>query len=284
MKAQSDGYRVHCIHSDHVSFAIALADDVPPYVVHWGRRIRDDQAQQMADTSFASVMNSSFDRPRIRGLLDTAFQGNSGIPAIRWCTEEGKVFPFFMEEIATDSRTITIVYRARQSVSKRDDASEVVAEVTQNFELHDSGVLSVKSSVRNTNRGGQKLFVSALSCLLPVPHRAQELLDCSGKWAHERELQRQQLRNGSWRRGAFRGKSGHDSPYLTVLGTRGFSFRSGEVWGCHIAWSGNCEVVAERLPEGCGVHSAVLGGGELLQDGEIILLPGEEYELSLIHI
>lgn len=278
MKAQSDGYQVHCIHSDHVSFAIAFAKDVAPYVVHWGRRISDAQVQQIADTSFASVMNSSFDRPRTRGLLDTVFQGNSGTPAIQWCTDEGKVFPFIVEQITADSRTIRIVYRARQSVDRCDDTSEVLAEVTQSFELDNSGVLSVKSSVRNAGRDGEKLFVSALNCLLPLPLRAQELVDCSGKWAHERELQRQQLRNGSWRRGAFRGKPGHDSPYLTVLGTRGFSFRSGEVWGCHIAWSGNCQVVAERLPEGCGVHSAVLGGGELLQDGEIILSSGEEYE------
>ena len=236
MKAQSDGYQVHCIHSDHVSFAIAFAKDVAPYVVHWGRRISDDQVQQIADTSFASVMNSSFDRPRTRGLLDTVFQGNSGTPAIQWCTDEGKVFPFIVEQITADSRTIRIVYRARQSVGRCDDTSEVLAEVTQSFELDNSGVLSVKSSVRNAGRDGEKLFVSALNCLLPLPFRAQELVDFSGKWAHERELQRQQLRNGSWRRGAFRGKPGHDSPYLTVLGTRGFSFRSGEVWGCHIAW------------------------------------------------
>ena len=61
----------------------AFAKDVAPYVVHWGRRVSDAQVQQIADTSIASVMNSSFDSPRTRGLLDTVFQGNSGTPAIR---------------------------------------------------------------------------------------------------------------------------------------------------------------------------------------------------------
>src|SRR2546422_519045 len=68
-----------------------------------------------------------------------------------------------------------------------------------------------------------------------------------------------------------RGKPGHDSPYLMVAGVPGFGFRYGEVWGVHVAWSGNQRYLVEQLPEGAGVHAAVLGGGELLRPGEIAL-------------
>ena len=62
-----------------------------------------------------------------------------------------------------------------------------------------------------------------------------------------------------------------------VLGVPGFGFRSGEVWGVHLGWSGNQRYLAERLPEGAGGHGAVLGAGELLRPGEIRLGPGDEY-------
>ena len=42
----------------------------------------------------------------------------------------------------------------------------------------------------------------------------------------------------------------------------------------HVAWSGNHVTYAERVHEGRGV----LGGGELLASGEVILAPGETYE------
>jgi alpha-galactosidase len=63
-----------------------------------------------------------------------------------------------------------------------------------------------------------------------------------------------------------------------MVGTAGFSFRSGEVWAAHVAWSGNQESIVERLPEGAGVHSTVFGGGELIDPGEVELLPGDDYQ------
>ena len=63
-----------------------------------------------------------------------------------------------------------------------------------------------------------------------------------------------------------------------MAGTPGFGFRSGQVWAVHVAWSGNHEYLAERLPEGAGAGGeGVLGGGELLLPGEVRLAPGESY-------
>ena len=70
---------------------------------------------------------------------------------------------------------------------------------------------------------------------------------------------------GTRARRARRGKPGHDSPYLLVAGTAGFGFAHGEVCGVHLAWSGDGEYLAERLPEGAGVLSRVIGAGELLR-------------------
>ena len=55
-------------------------------------------------------------------------------------------------------------------------------------------------------------------------------------------------------------------------GEPGFGFRSGEVWGVHVGWSGNHVHLAERLATG-----RWLGGGELLLPGEIVLKGGDSY-------
>ena len=53
-------------------------------------------------------------------------------------------------------------------------------------------------------------------------------------------------------------------------GTRGFDEWGGEVWGVHVAWSGNHTMFAERLPDG----RRYLQGGELLHPGEIVARTG----------
>ena len=97
------------------------------------------------------------------------------------------------------------------------------------------------------------------------------MLDFTGKWCRERAPQRRPLAFGSYAREVRRGRPGQDSPYLLAAGVPGFGFRTGEVWGVHVAWSGNQRYLVERLPEGAGAHAAVLGGGELLTPGEMRL-------------
>jgi alpha-galactosidase len=67
---------------------------------------------------------------------------------------------------------------------------------------------------------------------------------------------------------------------LLAAGTAGFGNRHGEVWGAHLAWSGNHLCYAERRPDG---HPPVLGLAELLEPGELILQPGEEYATPTVH-
>ncbi len=123
---------------------------------------------------------------------------------------------------------------------------------------------------------------SLLGCL-PVPERAAELLDLTGRWCRERSPQRRPFQHGTQARLSRRGRTGHDATLLLAVGTPGFGFRSGEVWAVHTAWSGNHEHTAERLPEGAGAGGAgALFGGELLQPGELRLGPGEAYSTPWI--
>ena len=70
-----------------------------------------------------------------------------------------------------------------------------------------------------------------------------------------------------------RGRTSHESPPLLFAGEPGFDEWNGEVWGVHVAWSGNHTMFAERLPDG----RRYLQSGELLHPGEVVLEPGESY-------
>ncbi|MDQ1292403.1 MAG: alpha-galactosidase [Actinomycetota bacterium] len=135
-----------------------------------------------------------------------------------------------------------------------------------------SGLVRLRHHLTNT--GPTTYTLQALHTLLPLPSHATELLDLTGRWCSERTPQRTPFHHGTHLRANRRGRTGHDATLLLLAGTPGFAFRTGEVWGTHVAWSGNHLHLAERLPEGAGAGgNAVLGGGELLHPGEIRLAP-----------
>ena len=70
-----------------------------------------------------------------------------------------------------------------------------------------------------------------------------------------------------------------DAATLLHVGEPGFSFADGEIWAVHTAWSGNHTHYAERLFTG----AQVIGGGELLLPGEVILQPGQIYSTPWIY-
>ena len=134
------------------------------------------------------------------------------------------------------------------------------------------GVVRLRHAL--TNDGPDTWTVAALRCLLPVPDRAAELFDLTGRWALERLPQRMPFAYGTHARDSRRGRTGHDAPTLLVAGTPGFGDGHGEVWSVHTGWSGDTEHYAERI----NGATAVIGGAELLAPGEIRLGPGETYE------
>ncbi len=137
--------------------------------------------------------------------------------------------------------------------------------------LTGGGLVRMRTTVTNIAPGA--LHVTSVANVLPVGAHATELLDLTGRWCKERTPQRHPWVQGSFVRTGRHGRTGHDATLLMVAGTPGFGFGHGEVWGVHTAWSGDHTTYAERTPEG----ECLLGGGELLAPGEIVLQPDESY-------
>ncbi len=158
-------------------------------------------------------------------------------------------------------------------VALRSLATDEVAgvELSTDLELLPSGLLRVCAGVRN--RHDDPYEVTELSAALPVPGEADELLDMAGRPGTERTPQRRPFAQGHWVREAWGGRPGHDSATMLCAGRKSFGFRSGRVWGVHLAWSGNQTLSAEHSFTGW----KLLRGGELLGPHEVVLGRDESY-------
>ena len=113
------------------------------------------------------------------------------------------------------------------------------------------GAIRVRHTLTNT--GSRPYVVNSLEVVFPLPGRAGEVLDFTGRQTAERIPQRHQLGDGLWLREGRRGHTGHDSATVVVAGEPGFRFGHGDVFGVHVAWSGNTVHRVERLPSSVAV-------------------------------
>jgi alpha-galactosidase len=252
-----------------------------PKVLHWGADLPDETVAELPGLLPGPVPHNALDEPWPLTVLPTGGDGWLGTPAYAAHRAGGAAAPRWVAttEQPGDRELVTT-------------AVSGATELVLRHALDEHGVLRVSQSVTNLGPSestegepspggaagdGATLDLGALRAVLPLPTRATEVLDLTGRWCRERAPQRSRLRDGTHLRASRRGRTGHDATLLLTVGTEGFGFRSGEVWSVHVAWSGNHEHLVERLPEGAGVHAAVLGGGELLEAGEVRLAAGETY-------
>ncbi|WP_460634028.1 alpha-galactosidase [Leifsonia lichenia] len=249
-----------------------------PRVLHWGADLGElglDDLAALAMSASPSATHNSTDEPRDLTIVPTEADAWSGTPAIEGVIRDGSPYARFV----LDS------YRADEAageldITLRDGRTGLVATV--GYRLNPFGVLGVTTAIANESGAEIVYDLAAVTALLPLPDRATEYLDFTGKWSRERSPQRGAIDVGTRLRESRRGRSSLDSPYLLLAGTSGFDFRSGEVWAVHAGWSGNQRYLVEQLPEGAGAFRSVLGAGELLLPGEVTLRAGDEYRSPVV--
>lgn len=260
-----------------VSVVIDARGTAVPVVLHWGRDLGelDEVALTgLADASVPAVSPSSIDVPLRFSLVPTLGEGWSGRPGLAIWRASGSP-----ESAAASAPRLRQVSPPATSVAQNgggsfvtmlsDDDAQVVVDVE--LKLSPQGVVRFRSTVRNTGSDG--LGVAAAAGILPIPERARELLDFSGLWAREGRPIRRMLEHGVHSRESRHGRGGHDNAFVLAAGTPGFTWETGELWSVHAAWSGDTAVWAERSALG----RTTLGAGELIGQGEIVLVHGESY-------
>lgn len=257
-----------------VSLVLTPAPSGVPVLAHWGRALGDLSG---ADLVALAVLrrpgrpHSALDAPRYVGLLPENVSGYTGTPALEGVREpQGGPRAAWAPKLAdwawtrgADDEDAGLTLAATDT--EAGWGVEVAVELTR------EGLARQRTAVTNLAPG--LLHLGAVRNVLPFGAEATELLDLTGRWCRERSPQRRELHQGTHLRASRHGRTGHDATLLLVAGTPGFGFRSGTVWGTHVAWSGDHAAYAERTAEG----ESFLGGGELLGPGEVRLAEGETY-------
>ncbi|MBD3941365.1 alpha-galactosidase [Microbacterium sp. NEAU-LLC] len=271
---------VHTLRAAGVALVVDLAGP-HPRVLHWGADLGDldpEAAAALRVTAVPAVLNNSPDVPRVFSVWPTEQDGWAGTPA--QAGHRGGTATTPRPRLVDADVVHATDGGGRIALRFDDDVAGTCARLQYGMDA--AGVLSIDLSIENPAEAASPYSVDGLRALVPLPDRAGELLDFTGKWCRERSPQRLPFAFGTHARRARRGKPGHDTPFLLVAGTPAFGFGHGEVWGAHLAWSGDGEYLAERLPEGAGALSRVIGAGELLRSGEMVLQPGERYDAPTV--
>ncbi|MFJ2298556.1 alpha-galactosidase [Oerskovia paurometabola] len=269
------------LRSGGVMLALDLADGALPSIVHWGADpgpLDEEAFDALRQTAVLPVGASEVDVPVRIAILPEHARGWMGTPGVSGSRAGAAWSPLWRTTSALlDGRELLAPTAPRLVeqgsgalvVNAVDDAAEL--RLTLTVELSVAGVARLRAEVENTGDSPYQLDQVLLS--MPTPPVASEILDLAGRWGGERAPQRSTVTVGTHRREGRRGRTGLDAATVLSVGTPGFGFGHGEVWGVHTGWSGNHVHQVERVLSG----EQLIGGGELLLPGEVRLARGERY-------
>jgi len=248
------------LHNDNVSVVFATLNEVL-FIAHLGRPLGD---ADLDPTLFSrGVVGGGLDNQVVAGLLPLPSQGWMGLPGLevsRWGERLQLNLQFVSVEDLGNSMTF-VLYDYRQAVS-----------VSITARLHFSGVLVF--STRVSNEDSEAISIQSVHTCLPIGGYADEILTLGGRHAMEAVQQRtpwgrtkQLLENRS-------GRTSHEQLGVVFAGSPGFTEQTGDVWGVHLAWSGNFRIMCDGISE----TLKTIHVGELLHPDELILDGQESYK------
>ena len=135
-------------------------------------------------------------------------------------------------------------------------------------------VLQVRNTL--TNLKSATYQVDRLAVTLPLPERADELMAFHGRWVREFQPHRLKVKHGGYQQENRRGRTSHEYFPGFMQGTTSFSEQQGEVWGFHLAWSGNHRLRSDVKTDGrrfVQAEALYFSGEITLSEGESISTP-----------
>jgi alpha-galactosidase len=232
-----------------------------PAIVHWGAPLGDAPLVGL---------RAALERPVTYGALDTVApvtvvpehaSGFPGRPGLLGHRRSGTHWsPRFTPAGVTELTDGVVVH-----------AVDTVAGLRLDTRVEIDQVLRVQCTL--VNAADTRYLLDQLAVTLPLPAHAAELLGFVGRWTRELHPMREPWVHGARLVENRTGRTSHEHPPIVFAGEAGFGEWHGEVWGVHLAWSGNHVRLAERLPDG----RRIVQVGELLHPGELALEPGGSY-------
>ena len=257
---------------DHVRFdaadatlILACAKGAPVSILYWGGALH-------ADTDCAEL-EGLFARQGMHGVADVSLP-------LSLAMEPGLGHPMFQGFAAHragkdwGSRFEVGKVELREGGAKiicRDESTRLGLEYEIDFDAR-TGVLRIRSTL--TNYGATPLDVSdMMTACLPVPDGMTDIIGFTGRWTQEFTQERVARNAATYLRENRSGRTSHFSYPAILLAATDTNESTGDVYGFHLAFSGNHCIRVDSLTDGRGLVSI----GALLFPGEVRLAPGETY-------
>ena len=257
---------------DHVRFdaadatlILACAKGAPVSILYWGGALH-------ADTDCAEL-EGLFARQGMHGVADVSLPLSlamepglghpmfQGFAAHRAGKDWGSRFEVGKVEPRADGAKIIC----------RDERTRLGLEYEIDFDAR-TGVLRIRSTL--TNYGATPLDVSdMMTACLPVPDGMTDIIGFTGRWTQEFTQERVARNAATYLRENRSGRTSHFSYPAILLAATDTNESTGEVYGFHLAFSGNHRVRVDSLTDG----RVLVSLGALLLPGEVRLAPGETY-------
>jgi len=216
-----------------------------------------------------AVLGGGIDLDPPLGIIPQHHDGWLGTSGIEGCFHDGSgSFPHFVIESSTHTATSATFILC-------DDHLDLELEL--NLKIHPSGVLALDGSF--TNRGSLPYLLHSLRFALPVPSRAEELLTLGGRWGMEFGEQRTSWKQSTISVSNSRGRTSHEKWPVVFAGTAQFGEQHGEVWGCHVGWSGNFDITLDGVTE----HRKHMLVGEKVVAGELVIHSKETFSAPTVY-
>ncbi len=233
----------HCfrLEDGRQTLVLAARRDRLPEVVYWGSPLPSSDNSETLHAAHAIDITG--------GMLDEN-------PDLSICPEATRSFPGQPGLIlrASDGRSLLPKFCFHDSEESADGFTLFYADIENElkyiaeFRLDpDTHVISASATIE----ASAPVHLHWLAApVFPGPQLSDEIIDVSGRWCGEFQLNRTPWSAGIRYRENRTGRTGHEHfPGLIVPG-RGATNCQGEAWAFHYGWSGGHRMIAEELPDG----------------------------------
>ncbi len=239
---------------------------VAPAALYWGAKLPDSadpQVMALLASRQAAPCSPATEAPiTLSPLIGQGFPGHPGLQLHR----NGAGWSTYTAITQIDRKSASV------EVTSVDEANKILIRHRISLDPQEDVLVCTTHIV---NQGEDDLSVDWCAApTLPLPSAVTHWTSFEGRWAGEFQTRTIPRESGELVRENRRGRTSHDKYPALLAEVAPCGELAGEVYGMHLAWSGNHRLVAETLSDG----RVFVQMGELFMPGELRLAPGAAYD------
>jgi alpha-galactosidase len=210
-------------------------------IVYWGARLPDTEDLAALHAAHAiDVTGGMLDRNPALSICPEAGESFPGQPGLMLRDEGGApLLPVFhLDSAKAGATALSLTYRDRDGLLtyRADIAIDPATHII---------------TARATLTASRPVHLDWLAApVFPAPQLSDEMIDVSGRWCGEFQLNHTPWTPGIHARENRTGRTGHEHFPGLIVPCRGATNTKGEACAFHYGWSGGHRMIAEELPDG----------------------------------